>query len=233
MLQYQTISCELKSLLHELMKVKKLAEFILVGGTALSLRYGHRVSIDIDLFAAHSFDVDSLDRCVEDIFPESVLLLKERHGISRIINQIKVDFYYFGTQFIRKHDTIDTIRICSVEDIAAFKFESLVRLERKDFYDIAVILNHFTLREMVSFYKEKYPNHDIRLVFDNLLRIKESENTPDPVIINPDLTWEYTTNKILNAFSGYKSILLDEKRKKETDRIKKAEALLKDKRKSG
>ena len=49
MLQYQTISGELKNLLNKLMQIDRLSHFILVGGTALALRYGHRASVDIDL----------------------------------------------------------------------------------------------------------------------------------------------------------------------------------------
>ena len=91
-----------------------------------------------------------------------------------------------------------------MEDISGFKFESLPWLERKDFYDIAVILEHFTLRDMVRFYKEKFPTHDIRMVFDNLLRFKEAEQTPSPNILIERLTWEYVTEKISNAFFDYK-----------------------------
>jgi hypothetical protein len=61
MLQYQSVSGELKELLNILMQLKELTDFILVGGTSLGLRYGHRISVDIDLFTEHSFDVEALD----------------------------------------------------------------------------------------------------------------------------------------------------------------------------
>ncbi|MDI9563591.1 MAG: nucleotidyl transferase AbiEii/AbiGii toxin family protein [Bacteroidota bacterium] len=38
------------------MKVPALKPFSLVGGTALSLRYGHRGSMDLDLFWHQKFD---------------------------------------------------------------------------------------------------------------------------------------------------------------------------------
>jgi hypothetical protein len=34
------------------MEIPELHPFNLVGGTALALKYGHRVSVDLDLFAA-------------------------------------------------------------------------------------------------------------------------------------------------------------------------------------
>ena len=50
MLQTQAIEPGTFSVLKKLMDLPSLQDFCLVGGTALSLKYGHRISIDIDLF---------------------------------------------------------------------------------------------------------------------------------------------------------------------------------------
>lgn len=50
MLQTKTVEPGTLSLLKELMELPILNNFSLVGGTALSLKYGHRISIDLDLF---------------------------------------------------------------------------------------------------------------------------------------------------------------------------------------
>ena len=50
MLYFETIEPDTLDLLNRLMALPELKEFILVGGTALSLRYGHRKSIDLNLF---------------------------------------------------------------------------------------------------------------------------------------------------------------------------------------
>jgi hypothetical protein len=49
MLQTQTIESQPFSLLKQLMTME-LQGFSLVGGTALALKFGHRKSVDIDLF---------------------------------------------------------------------------------------------------------------------------------------------------------------------------------------
>ena len=49
-LHYETVTPLLKETLGILMADKLFAPFRLVGGTNLSLRYGHRKSVDIDLF---------------------------------------------------------------------------------------------------------------------------------------------------------------------------------------
>lgn len=49
MLHKETVSIEMWKLLQILMKDEMLKDFNLVGGTALSLQIGHRLSVDIDL----------------------------------------------------------------------------------------------------------------------------------------------------------------------------------------
>lgn len=50
MLYWNTVNTHLKEYLLTLMKLPSFADFRLVGGTALSLHLGHRMSVDIDLF---------------------------------------------------------------------------------------------------------------------------------------------------------------------------------------
>lgn len=48
-LQYQTVKPILRFVLERIMSFEEFKPFRLVGGTSLSLRYGHRMSDDIDL----------------------------------------------------------------------------------------------------------------------------------------------------------------------------------------
>jgi hypothetical protein len=54
-LHLETVDEGMLSLLKRLMADKQLEDFNLVGGTALSLRLGHRKSVDLDLFRATPF----------------------------------------------------------------------------------------------------------------------------------------------------------------------------------
>jgi len=47
------------------MRLKALHPFSLVGGTALSLRYGHRTSADLDLFYHEKFDHGPIVKALE------------------------------------------------------------------------------------------------------------------------------------------------------------------------
>jgi len=54
-LAYNTVNPSLLSVLKEVMSEGLFNDFILVGGTALSLRLGHRISVDIDMFTAMKY----------------------------------------------------------------------------------------------------------------------------------------------------------------------------------
>ena len=56
MLQTQTIAPATLQLLKRFMQDPELRSFRLVGGTALALQLGHRISVDLDLFTDSAFD---------------------------------------------------------------------------------------------------------------------------------------------------------------------------------
>ena len=60
-LHYETVLPILKEVLGRLSSKKELREFRLVGGTNLSLRFGHRMSDDIDYFTPQEYGTADFD----------------------------------------------------------------------------------------------------------------------------------------------------------------------------
>ncbi len=54
MLHTETVAPETLELLSRLMQDSFFNNFVLVGGTAISLHLGHRISVDLDLFSNES-----------------------------------------------------------------------------------------------------------------------------------------------------------------------------------
>jgi hypothetical protein len=52
------------------MEVPALSQSALVGGTALSLRHGHRTSIDLDLFSSEKFENTTIEDALKNEFGE-------------------------------------------------------------------------------------------------------------------------------------------------------------------
>jgi hypothetical protein len=72
------------------MKDEVFKEFYLVGGTALSLKLGHRKSIDIDLFTHGSFYALKIKSHLEDTY-SSVATRSVKNGVFGYINDVKLD----------------------------------------------------------------------------------------------------------------------------------------------
>lgn len=67
MLSLQTVLPNTLELLKKLMEVPLLSPLRLVGGTALALQYGHRRSIDIDLFGDLEEDTDKVTTAIASV----------------------------------------------------------------------------------------------------------------------------------------------------------------------
>jgi len=167
-LNYNTVNATLKNILLELMAEPLFTTFALVGGTALSLKYGHRISIDIDLFTDAEYgtiDYPTLESYLKDKYPHYVD--HDKTGIVGFgktymvgydsINSIKLDLYYTDP-FIRPAETVNNIRIASPEDLIAMKMDVISRLGRKkDFWDLHKLLEEYPIETMIALHAERYP----------------------------------------------------------------------------
>ena len=129
MLQYSTIEPRTLDVLKGLMQIPALNDFYLVGGTALSLYFGHRVSVDIDLFSTTEFSSESLVAPLEERFPE--FSYRNTHnpiGLFGFIDGIKIDLVkHHHHPLIEQLVIEDGIRIASIPDIMAMKIAAILK----------------------------------------------------------------------------------------------------------
>ena len=224
MLRTETVSPQLLTVLSQLMKMESLRNFRLVGGSALSLQLGHRASVDIDLFSCNDFLVEQICTELTEYFMlEQPVKNMENSMIRTVLNGVKVDIVDSKSKFIRHAVVEENIRMAHPEEIAAMKIKITCdpfsgRKTKKDLADIAALLDSYSLKEMVGFFKEKYPT---MAPYEEavILRIKdfsEAENTIMPLIFN-GMTWEKTKCKIENTLKDYFDTLLKEREKKLKD----------------
>ncbi len=167
MLHYETVSPNLLAVLKALMNDNALNAFRLVGGTALSLQLGHRISVDIDLFTDKFFQTTDLELFIKEKYPNSILQSRTSNGLCFEIDSIKVDCYNWNVPFIENVIGLDNIRLASLADICAFKLDAITsRKEIKDYWDIATLLSKHTFSEMEVFYKKKYPYNNFKMVLE-------------------------------------------------------------------
>lgn len=210
MLQWNTVDPALRESLHVLMQSDVLAQFRLVGGTALSLHLGHRMSVDIDLFTDSAYGSISFS-LIEDFLKSTFPFFQTNGtgligmGCSYLIganasNAIKLDIYYTNESFIRQVEMYDGIRLASIEEIAAMKMDVILRGGRKkDFWDIHEILNHHSLQELILLHKERHEYlHDEVKLIHQLNNHSIADDDFDPVCLKGKY-WEIVKYEIYNA----------------------------------
>lgn len=90
MLSYQTVNSHTLELLKKLTNEEFLSKARLVGGTALALQYGHRISIDLDFFGNIEEDNETIKEVLINIGKLSVI--KESKNIKiYILDDIKIN----------------------------------------------------------------------------------------------------------------------------------------------
>lgn len=162
MLHTQTVSPILLGVLRELMTVSALSNFSLVWGTNLSLRYGHRLSVDIDLFTQDWLDADTIRRILNESFGDRVLPTSyNEHMFFCQIDGVKCDFVNYPYPLVSPLEIIDDIRMMSAPDVCAFKLNAVARRwAKKDFRDLAQLLHYYSLDEMIAWFYQKFGQMD-------------------------------------------------------------------------
>jgi hypothetical protein len=199
-LHYNAVSSLLLEILKILMGAKEFKDFRLVGGTALSLYRGHRESVDIDLFTDAPYD--SIDFIGIDVFLRKTFTYVDPSeykavglGTSYFIGNnkdacVKLDLYYVD-KFIQEIALNDGIRMATVEEIIAMKIEVISKGGRKkDFWDINELKDDYSLEEMISLHKHRYPyGHDPKQIKVSLSDFEKADDDFDPICLK-DQIWE-------------------------------------------
>lgn len=206
MLHFKTVEPGTLQVLRRLMDSSTLKEFCLVGGTGLALRYGHRKSVDLDLFSTTQFDNEELvAKLRSEGFEFRETFSSDKLGVFGFIEGIKVDFVrHHHFPLIDKIEIEDDIRIFGDKDIISMKISAILRRAvKKDFWDIAELLKHYSLEEFIQFYELKYPNEHLLISIPRALSyFDDAEESPTPDCLN-GLSWEQVKEIIRKAVREY------------------------------
>lgn len=191
MLNYNTVTPLLKSILETLMAADVFDDFRLVGGTALSLYRGHRMSVDIDLFTDKEYgtvDFEAIDAFLRGtyLYVDTNDYAEIGFGKSYYVGNsqedcIKLDLFYTDP-FIDEEVITDNIRMATVEEIIAMKLDVVSRIGRKkDFWDIHELKNDYSIAEMFALHLKRYPyTHDRALLINNFTDFSEADDDFEP-----------------------------------------------------
>lgn len=203
MLHQETVTGATLGILNNLMAMPELRQFALVGGTNLALRFGHRLSVDLDLFTNEPFEPEMVYRVLESRFEGTVMASQSEQMLFLFIGDLKVDMVLLPYPWLQPFEEVDGIRLASLPDVAAMKLSAIARRGvKKDFWDIAAFLEVYTLDELVDFYKEKYSSRDIFHLLRSLVYFEDAEAQKDPEPIKK-MSWAEVKNSVSSAVQRY------------------------------
>lgn len=198
MLHLETIDSATLGLLTGLQEMPGLTETRLVGGTALALQFGHRISVDLDLFACNlQEDFISIISAIKKEKWHLEIRRQTTNILVAMINQVKVDIVNYPYPWLDPEVRSGKIRLASPKDIAAMKLAAITnRGTKKDFTDLYYLLKRYSLRQMLDFYSKKYDDASRFMVIKSLTYFDDAEEEIMPGLIDNSLSWRIIKEEI-------------------------------------
>lgn len=202
MLHTETVEPSTLDLLRRLQRLPDLTSTRLVGGTALALHLGHRKSVDLDMFG--TFDpIVSYRKLLADA-GHSVEGAENGTVQSLRVNNVKVDLVNYPYPWLDDAIEEGNIRLAGLRDIAAMKLSAVAnRGRKKDFIDVARLLDVFSLDQMLSLYKEKFFVSELSFPLRGLMYFDDAEEDPMPEMFDSNFTWENVKKTVVAATRKY------------------------------
>jgi hypothetical protein len=192
---WEAVPAGLRELLAVLGQIDLVRPFYLAGGTALALRLGHRVSVDLDLFA----NLDTLDDLLRSDIVEELrkkyeieLLQDSVLGLVLLADGRAASFFSYGYPLLDPTDMVSGVQIAGLRDIGPMKLDAVAgRGTRKDFYDLYSIAEHVPLDDLFAASGEKYPHSPSfgMRVLTALVDFDIADQQDDPILLQP-VPWE-------------------------------------------
>jgi hypothetical protein len=215
MLRKEAVSPQLLKLLQRLMSLPELNKHHLVRGTALALQIGHRISVDIDLFSPTETNYKEIEAAISREFKGEFKVAQYINstfgkGICFYLEGIKTDMIDWKMSLKCPIIEMEKIRMASKEDILGMKLDIITaapeyaRYDKKDFVDLACLLNDFSISQMIEIYRQRHPQiaYPERIVLEGFQYAELADKKPHPNMLI-DLSWEDVKSKIARTIQEY------------------------------
>lgn len=198
MLYYETVFPETLQLLRDIQSLPVMAGYPLVGGTALALQVGHRLSIDLDFFGDNTADMTSIETSLSGL---GRLIVDNRSAnvINARLRDIKVDVVRYRYPLIEPPIRIEGLTLAAVEDIAAMKLAAIVgRGSKKDFIDLFFLLERYSIEELMDFFRRKISDESDLMVARSLTYFEDADVEAMPKMLS-SVAWSEVKTRIRKA----------------------------------
>lgn len=167
---------------------------VLAGGTALALRLGHRISMDLDFFTGSDFDTD---RLISEIRKkgQTFRLISEGDGYFLIeVDAIKISMFKYEYPFIEKPVTYEGIKVAGILDIASMKVIAISqRGTKRDFVDLYFILQDMPFHKIAEHMVRRFGKERINPIHigKSFVYFSDAESHPEPEFLKgKSVSWD-------------------------------------------
>jgi len=198
MLHFETLPPGTLDILTALSRHPALEPFGLVGGTSLALRFGHRISEDLDFFTTDSFDAERLESDIARGHQSEIRRLGP-NMLQVFLDGVRIDFAAHRYPRLEPVEVIEDVRMTGLADVIAMKLSTIVnRGAKKDLFDADMLISEFGLPALLDHYGAKFANHDPSIVLRSLVFFDDAEAQDDPASLN-GATWPDVKKRIATA----------------------------------
>jgi hypothetical protein len=120
-LQWSAVPPEVATAFRSVSSALADSDFYLAGGTALAVRIGHRLSVDLDLFSPTFNAVEPLLESVRATLPGLVVTSTAPRTLEGTLNGVEVSFFGYSYPCLRppQRPAPDLLPLAAVEDLLA------------------------------------------------------------------------------------------------------------------
>lgn len=160
--------------------------FYLVGGTALALQFGHRRSLDFDLFSSHPFENQPIRNRIKKQFTIEQTIVDQTDELTVLVHGAQCTFFYFPYPVAHPIASIGKLTMPDPLTIAAMKAFALGRRAKwKDYVDLYFALRRYTLSDVINRARELFGAEVDEKLFRQQLAYHKDINYTEEVIYMP------------------------------------------------
>lgn len=205
MLHKETLEPATLELIRRLQADSILGGFELVGGTALALMIGHRVSVDINLFSQHAFDAQEVLEHLEKAYGFSLQYM-HKNTLKGVIDHVFVDVLTHAYPKVGDIIVSEGIALISKQDIAAMKINAISGngTRAKDFVDVYFLLKEYSVGDLLGFYSQKYAQRNTFHALKSLTWFDDMDEAAWPnMLLEKNLTPAILKKEITRHVTAY------------------------------
>jgi hypothetical protein len=167
----------------------------LAGGVAVACAYGHRISLDLDLFVPHDFDPERLEERLAAAVDDVRITGRARGTLHLEVGGIPTSVLAYRYPMLAPAEERAglAVPVASAEDLACMKLSAVAgRGAAKDFWDLQVMLEHGVaggrLAELLEAYARKFTAEDVGHAVRSLAYFGDADAAPLPLGL-PQSQW--------------------------------------------